>query len=481
MKILFIIKDVIAYERIGVMALSASLKRCGHETRLAVVSVGGLSAIEEVMRQFSPQIVGYSAMTGEHSALLEVNRTLKKNFNFLAVFGGPHSIFFPQVIKEDGVDAICVGEGDEAFPEFCRSLEEGGYYQNTLNFHLKYNGSIVKNPLRPLAADLNTLPLPDRKIIYDADPNMKNLRSKAFFASRGCPFECSYCFNKQFNQSYKGKGNVVRCISPERAIEEIEKVRDHYPLTQVSFCDSNFVLKPKGWLDEFCRRYKEKIALPFSIEIRPDLVRERDIIQLKRAGLSYVWMGVECGNEKVANEILQRNITNDQIIKAAEIFHRQGIRIVTFNIMGIPTPDAFKVDLETIDLNIKLRPTFASCGLIYPYPGTDIMEYGKKNGYLENPETFLESNKRTSIFTFSSSEEKRKIENLQKIAGIIVRFPILRPAAEFLSSLPLSGLYRVVFYLWLGYCMKVKIEPIRSIRKELPILARLFKQLLAKG
>jgi len=480
-RVLFIIKDVIAYERVGIMALSAILKKNGHEVRLLVISASEESIVKETLQQFSPHVIGYSAMTGEHFALLDINRVLKKDFHFLAVFGGPHATFLPQLIEEDGVDAICIGEGDESFLDFCQRVENGQDYWNTPSFHVKHDGKIIKNQLRPLVFDLNTLPLPDRKIIYDADPNMRNLRTKSFFAGRGCPYQCSYCFNRQYNELYKDKGKTIRNLSPERVVEEVEGVRDHYPLAHVSFCDSIFLLKPRAWLDEFCALYKRRVALPFSIEVRPNSVKEQDIAQLRDVGLRYVWLGVECGDEKVANEVLRRNLTNDQIITATKIFHRYGVKIIALNMMGMPVPNAFEADLQTIDLNIKIRPTFASCGLLYPYPGTDIRKYSREKGYLQGPQAFLESCKRTSIFTFLSPREKRKIENLQKLGGIITRFPILRPAAEFLSSLPFSRFYAVLFYMWLGYCIKVKIDPMKSIRKELPALVRLFRQLLAKS
>lgn len=482
MRVLLIIKENIGYDRIGIMAISAALKEYGHEVCLLVISETRQSELRKVVRDFSPPIVGYSAMTGEHVTLLDVNLDLKKDFRFLAVFGGAHATSCPQLIEEDSIDAICIGEGDESFPDFCRRLEKGEDYWNTPNFHVKHNGKIIKNPLRPLVSDLDKLPLPDRKILYDADPNMRSVGTKSFITSRGCPYRCTYCFNKQYNEYYRGKGKVMRYLSPRRVIEEIKGVRDHYPLARTHFTGDMFLMKPPGWIEEFCKLYKKQVGFPFSIVVRANSVKEQDIAQLKDAGLKHVWMGVECGNEKVSNEVLQRGrLTNNKIITAVEILHRYGVKMITTNMMGLPVSNAFEVDLETLDLNIKIRPTFASYGLLYPYPGTDIATYSRKSGHLQGTQTFLESNKRTSILTFSSPMGKRKIENLQKLAGIIVRFPILRPAARYLSTLPLSGLYRILFYLWLGYCMKVKLDTMTSIRKEFPIFAGQFRRLLNKS
>ena len=122
MRVLFLLKEPVMHERMGVAYLGAALRRDGHEVRLAFAQRLGLRGLTHLLNDYAPTIVGYSAMTGEHLALLEVNKALKRKHRFLAVFGGPHPTFFPDMIAEDGVDAVCVGEGDVAFPEFCRRV-----------------------------------------------------------------------------------------------------------------------------------------------------------------------------------------------------------------------------------------------------------------------------------------------------------------------------------------------------------------------
>ena len=161
--------------------------------------------------------------------------------------GGPHPTFNKQVIEEDGIDAICTGEGDNSFPEFIRKIEKGEDYSSTKTFHVKHKGKIYRNPLGNLVSDLNELPFPDRQILYDADPNLAAVGTKSFVSARGCPYKCSYCFNKQYNDNYKGLGQILRVRSPELVIKEIEDVRARYPLDTVTFTDDIFTLRPPGW------------------------------------------------------------------------------------------------------------------------------------------------------------------------------------------------------------------------------------------
>lgn len=133
-------------------------------------------------------------------------------------------------------------------------------------------------------------------------------------------------------------------------------------------------------------------------------------------------MGVETGDETAADEVFQRDLNNQEIITASNLLEKYGVKILALNIMGLPVKDPFEVDMRTLDLNLKIKPALASYGLLYPFRGTTIEKFAIKGGYLgsDNQGDFLESNKRRSLLNFHSKVEKRKVENLQKLTGIIV-------------------------------------------------------------
>jgi hypothetical protein len=179
-----------------------------------------------------------------------------------------------------------------------------------------------------------------------------------------------------------------------------------------------------------------------------------------------------------------RNTNNRTILKVCRWFNENKVKIMALNIMGLPVDNPFEVDLKTIDLNIKLKPALMSCGLLYPFPGTAVAKMAIESGhFVEDDNTvYLESNKHTSMLTFKSRKEQMMVENAQKLAGIVVEFPFLRPFVRFFCSLPLTKFYHLLFYIHLGYCHKIRLSPPKKINliKEVPVFWYYFKTLLGK-
>ena len=118
------------------------------------------------LRAFGPDIVAYSVCSNEAEDYLEINRGLKGDFGFFSVFGGPHPTFSPEYVEGEGVDAICRGEGDLAFPQFLERFGTDGLYE-TPNFSFKTGGGAIReNPLIDLNPDLDGLPFPARRLLY---------------------------------------------------------------------------------------------------------------------------------------------------------------------------------------------------------------------------------------------------------------------------------------------------------------------------
>ena len=433
------------------MLLSSWVKKGGHSVELMITE--GLS-VDEIATRISEkgtQILAYSIMTGEHTYYFDLNKELKKRLDVFSVFGGPHPTFLPEMIDHEGVDACCLGEGDIAFPELVNRIEQGLDYHDVDNFWFKVDGKIIKNEIGPLV-DMDSLPFPDRHLMYTADPLLAKNGIKTSMTMRGCPYLCTYCFNHAYNEMNKGKGDVIRPRTVDSIIAEFKLLMQDYPLEFIQFSDDTFLLHSKEWMDEFAEKFPKEIGVPFSVSIRPNVVMSDLVGSLKKAGCWNVWMGVECGNNEVATDLLKRHLTNEKIFEAMDALHKADLRVFTQNMIGLPIDDPLKIDFETLDFNIKLKPYFGWSSILYPFPATPIGKVAMENGFFHgNFDDVNISNKSESCLDFKDPMVQRKINNLHKIFGIIVQFPFLRPFTNFLISLPITGFYLYLFFLFYGY------------------------------
>ncbi len=445
MKIVFIIKKLSISDPMGIMHLSSSLKKAGHQTDLICFAKENLF---EKMKELKPDVVAYSITTGMHQELILINQEIKKHFKVYSVFGGPHTTFYPEMIKEEGVDAICIGEGEEAFVEFINKLSSGKKIDNVKNFWIKKGKKIIKNPPRKLIEDLDSLPFADRELIYKKDSFFQELVIKRFMAGRGCPFQCTYCFNRQYNSLYKNKGKIVRHRSVDNVIKEILEIKEKYPLRTVKFIDDTFNISPI-WLKEFCEKYKEKIGLPFICNIRADLINPEMVKQLRDANCIVVYIGIETGNEKIRKEILERDMSNEQILNACKLLKKAGIKIVAQNMLGLPGEDIEKT-FETILFNSKCKVDFPGFSIFQPYPDTALTNYAIKMGCFDgdfdnsNPDYLRRSPLKLTI------KEKRQLENLNKFSSLLAKFPVLTPLIRMLIKFPENKAYNLIYSLSYG-------------------------------
>ncbi len=422
-------------EQFGIMTLAAVAKAKGHDVALAV---GSDSHILHKASEFKPDVVGFSVLTGYQKRYLQLGQALKRNLirKPLILFGGPHPTFFPQVAMENGVDVVCRGEGEGAVLDILDAVDSSKDLIGIGNTAIVQEGELKSFPMRPLI-DLDKIPFPDRTIykdyaiIHDSD-------MVTFMAGRGCPFNCSFCFNKDMVNMVKDLGSWVRFRSVENLIEEIDVVHQTKKIRYIDFHDDTFILKRK-WLFEFLDAYARKFSIPFTCNVRADLLNLEIAKALKAAGCSRVSFGVESGDEKLRNLLLKKNLRDDQIREAADVLHRVNIPFFTYNMIGLPgerLEDAFK----TLELNIEIRTECAWTSIFQPFPGTELADYCLEKGFLDKP---ISVDKPVDTHTTSllNQPDIDKIVRLQKFAYVGVKFPSTLPLIKKLINYNFPTVY----------------------------------------
>lgn len=468
------------------MHLSSALKAAGHEVELAV---GANHDPVAFARAYQPDVAAYSLITGSQRYYLDINARLKAEVppaagwshgggSVFSVFGGPHPTFFPEMVHEDGVDGICRGEGEEALVDLVNGLASDGPagVLDLANWSFPQNrrgpdSAVVANPVRPYVEDLDSLPFPDRALIYERDPMSARSKIKHFLTGRGCPYNCSYCFNHALSEIYRGKGKRFRQRSVDHVIEEVRWVRDHYPLEFVVFVDDTFVLSME-WLAEFAVKYPSQIRraghpLPFFCNTRANLVTAEQVRLLKEAGCHSVSMGIETGNDRIRNDLLKRRMSKEQILGAARLIREGGLHLTTTNMIGLPT-STLEDDIETLQLNIQSRPSYAHVFIFQPYPRTELGEFTREHGWMVG--TFDDIGEVAwdhSVLDFDESH-KRGLVVLQRFFAIGVEWPWLLPVIKRLTKWRDNPFFWLLNKGWKGWAIKNRVHPVKlSVREML--------------
>ena len=449
MKVLFI-DEYLPQEMLGIMWLSRALKDAGHDTKCLFVP--DTKWLEKV-KEYDPDVVAYSVTTGMHLYILDLNRKVKALLpDVISVFGGPHPTFCPEYVKEEGVDAVCRGEGEESIVELCDRLERGEDFYDVRNFWFKHRetGEIIENPQRPFTADLDSLGFPDRDVVYDAGAIYRNADRKVFVSQRGCPMPCSFCFHHAWKKKVYNAKNTeyVRKRSVTHLIDEINAVRAKYPLRFVHFLDDIFNLR-MDWLEEFCERYPKEVGLPFDVILMANMTTERQIKLLKQAGCVYARVAFEAASDYVRNAIFRKHTTRKQLTDSAGWIKQHGIRLGSLNMLGGPG-GTLEDEFDTVKLNIECEVDHPLVSIMQPYPEFDINDITKEMGYAVSAyDDFPVKFNRTSSILY---ENKHEIENLHKLFPLLVRFPSLMKIAPGLIKRRWTAKPLLITYmLWSEY------------------------------
>jgi len=381
-KIHFIYSDVSTYYypgvHHGIASISSVLKSHGHLVSVHhVKKEPSRNNILDIIQKEHPDLVAFSAVTNQIGYVDIWSRWIKQEFTIPTICGGVHATLYPEeVIGFDGIDMVCRGEGEYPMLKLADDLE----CTEIENLYVKRGKDIIKNTLGPLIANLDDLPYPDYAL-FDCNTILKDRNGDfSILASRGCPFSCTYCCNHALRKVQEGKGKYARVRSVDNVLDELELLTAKYPIRHLSFADDVFGLS-KDWALEFCEKYPKRFALEFECNARADRLDEELLDSLKRANCTRVSMGVEAGNEWLRTELLRRKMSNEQIIRAFDNARRFGIETLSYNMIGLPyeTPEMIR---ETINLNKRLAPSRIAIFFFYPYPGTELYELCKREGFL---------------------------------------------------------------------------------------------------
>jgi len=350
MKICFICRRD---ESLAIEYLSSFLKKAGFETTL-VFDPGlfcGCRDYNLLLRRLfecpegiadealmtNADLYCFSVLSHDYYWACSVAKLIKaKNNNAQIIFGGIYPSSAPEkVIRNHFIDYVCVGEGEEALLELVCALQEGKDTSRIGNIVAKNNGEVIFNPLRRLIGDLDALPFPDKDAFFHKCKHSEGKYFYVIMTSRGCPYNCSYCYGSHMKEMYEDKGIFCRRRSVDNVIDELKWALDNYAPRLINFYDDVFVTD-KTWLESFSRRYKQEIGLPSFCFVHPQPVDEEIISYLIDMNCYAVDMGIQTLNDRNKKALLGRVETNQKVSEGINQLKKTKIFLFVDVIVGLP-------------------------------------------------------------------------------------------------------------------------------------------------
>jgi radical SAM superfamily enzyme YgiQ (UPF0313 family) len=374
---------VMGFPPIGIMSLSAVLKRAGHECVMfdqANPEMPNDVIIEEIRRQ-RPALVGLSFLstTSYPYAKMLARQIRAVDLAVKLAFGGVFVTLNAELVKRQcgEVDFICRGDGEQLILDLVERIDDPA---SVAGVTWMKDGNVAHNPNRVLERDLDQWPFPDRESLpldfvesmpLDVPAVLSMDRFTTMQTSRGCPWPCTFCDIPIFNE---GKW---RSRSAEHVVAEFKHLQEH-GYGAVYFVDDHFLLKPKR-IEAICEGIdKADIRIEWGCEGRVDSVAQHLFPAMAKAHCRTIMFGVESGSQRVLDR-LKKEQTLAEVETAVSNAKNAGIEIVHgFFVVG--SPDETLADIRaTFDFAARLRLDTFAFNRLCVYRGTPLWhEYVKR-------------------------------------------------------------------------------------------------------
>ncbi len=363
---------------IGLGYLAAVLERENHEVKIVDCPVLGIdcSALQQVIQEFNPDIIGITSMTTTIDSAFAVAKTAKETKpDAVVVIGGPHVTFMDEQTLRDvpSIDVVVRGEGEQTIVELAQKVANQESLSDVAGITIRKGKDIIRTQDRSYIENLDDLPFPSLKHFQLDDYRVFGRRIFPVMSSRGCPFQCSFCITSRIF------GKRTRMRSPENVVSELEWLKNNYGADSYTFFDDTFTLD-KNRVNKICDELIErKIDVPWDCQTRVDQISPEILAKMKKAGCEMITFGIESGCQPILDR-MGKKTSIEQNEQGIKMIKKAGITVVTSVIVGFPGED-IKMTEQTLGFIQRLKPDNAFVCVATPYPGTDLYRLIKEKGW----------------------------------------------------------------------------------------------------
>jgi len=451
---------VMGFPPIGIMSLSAVLKRAGHEC--VMFDQANPETPNEVIiaaiRQQQPALVGLSFLstTSYPYAKVMARQIRAADAQVPLAFGGVFATLNATLVKQQcpEVNFICRGDGEQLILDLVAQLDDPS---GVAGLTWAKDGKAVHNPNRPLDRDLDQWPFPDRESLpldfvesmpLDVPAVLSMERFTTMQTSRGCPWPCVFCDIPIFNE---GKW---RSRSPQHVVSEFNHLQQ-LGYGAVYFVDDHFLLQPKR-IEAICAGINESgVTIQWGCEGRVDSTAQHLFPAMAKAHCRTIMFGIESGSQKVLDR-LKKEQTLAEVETAVTNAKQAGIEIVHgFFVVG--NPDETVEDMRaTFDFASTLQLDTFAFNRLCVYRGTPLWQEYVKRGLVSDTADWYKYFKCSEIDPTCLPGE---VINAERAAGLrrlfrykLTHYPlqVLRLLRRFMRHMPLRDVLYLIVKPFLG-------------------------------
>jgi anaerobic magnesium-protoporphyrin IX monomethyl ester cyclase len=348
------------------------------------------NGLEKSIESSGPDIVASSSLAtcNAYTTARTLATAKKVNPSILTIAGGQH---FTATADESlrtypEIDTIVRGEGELTLVDIVNAAKNSRPFADIRGISFQRNGRVFHNPDRQLVSNLDELPMPAYHLVKDHIRKYHFTMmagSKAIYAlvegSRGCPHRCTFCSQwKHWRGTYRSK-------SPRRIADEFEFLCRNYGAEFLWLTDDNFPLGPSArqLCDEIVSRGIAEDIMWFVQARCDEMVRHSDLLpKMRSAGNMWILTGAESGSEETLRSV-KKGISPDQTGDAVRLMKKSGIFAQTTFVIG-HRDDTHKTLSDLRGFVDSIDPDLAIFMILTPFPGTDVYEEARRNGWIED-------------------------------------------------------------------------------------------------
>lgn len=451
---------------LGVAYLAAALREAGHTVgvvdavgegilHIGETSIPGLNyqglPVEDIIQRIDPgtRLIALSAMFSQDWPYIEeLLAGIRRIFpETPLIVGGEHVTATWQYILESCPEVTCagLGEGEETICDLARWADQGGDLGSIPGIAYRRDGQGVTTGPRARIKSVDEIALP----AWDLIPIERYLdnsysfgvdlgRSMPILATRGCPYQCTFCSSPQmWTTRY-----YMRSV--DQVVDEIEDYLDKYKATNIDFYDLTAIIK-KGWILQFCAELAHrKLQLTWQLPTgtRSEALDAEVLPKLFAAGCRNLTYAPESGSDRTLREI-KKKVHLPKMMDGMRAAKRAGINLKCNLIIGFPKERrsdvwrTLRFALKMAWLGVDDVPLFR----FSPYPGTELYDYLRSTGVIRQMDNdYFRSLSCITDFSRSSRycERISPVElNFYSVAGVLAFYAVswLRHPSRLLRSI----------------------------------------------